>query len=194
MQIRLRLPQPFAARLVAIALVAVCAPPPAARAQTATAPALKAAFLYNFVKFTAWPAEALGPAEPLVLCVLNDRAVGDMLVSLTKDRSIEGHALVVRTTNLDSPAMNACRLLFISGLDASRAAAVLDTVAGKPILTVGDLDGFAESGGIAGFYVEGGTLRFAINLDATQRSGLRLSSKLLSLARIVKEDRNAVRR
>jgi hypothetical protein len=60
---------------VVAASVALAAPPSAAQAQTATAPALKAAYLYNFAKFTTWPGEALGPAEPLVLCVLNDRAV-----------------------------------------------------------------------------------------------------------------------
>ena len=175
-------------------LVALAAPPSAAQAQTATAPALKAAYLYNFAKFTTWSGEALGPAEPLVLCVLNDRAVNDALASLTKDRSIEGHALVVRGMRHDSPTLGACRILFVAGLDGPGSAAFLDGVAGKPMLTVSDLEGFAEGGGIAGFFVEGGTLRFAINLDATQRAGLHLSSKMLSLAKIVKEDRSALRR
>jgi hypothetical protein len=174
--------------------VAFAGPQSAAEAQTATAPALKAAFLYNFAKFTTWPGDALGPAEPLILCVLNDRAVNDALASLTKDRSIEGHALVVRATKHDSPTLGACRILFVAGLDAPGASALLDAVGRKPMLTVSDADGFAESGGVAGFFVEGGTLRFAINLDATQRSGLHLSSKLLSLAKIVKEDRRALRR
>jgi YfiR/HmsC-like len=188
-----RIPRGLGAWLVVAVSVALCGPE-AAEAQTATAPALKAAYLYNFAKFTTWPGEALAPAEPLVLCVLNDRAVNDGLASLALDRSIEGHALVVRATKLDSPTLNACRILFVAGLDAPGSAALLDKLAGKPILTVSDLDGFAQSGGIAGFYVEGGTLKFAINLDATQRAGLHLSSKMLSLARIIKEDRRAIRR
>jgi uncharacterized protein DUF4154 len=174
--------------------LALCWLAPPAAAQTATAPALKAAYLYNFAKFTAWPGAALGPSEPLVLCVLNDRDVSDMLVGLTKDRVIDGHALIVRTTKLDSPALHECRLLFVAGLDGVRSAALIDAVAGKPILTVSDLDSFAQFGGVAGFFVEGGTLRFAINLDAAQRNGLQLSSKLLGLARIVKDDRSAIRR
>jgi hypothetical protein len=174
--------------------LALCCLGSPADAQTATAPALKAAFLYNFAKFTTWPGTALGPSEPLVLCILNDRAVNDMLVDLTQDRSIDGHALVVRTTKLDSPALAECRLLFVSGLDGTGSAALIDAVAVKPIFTVSDLDRFAQFGGVAGFYVEGGTLKFAINHDAAQRAGLQLSSKLLGLARIVKDDRSAIRR
>ena len=172
--------------------VVLCGLTSPADAQTATAPALKAAFLYNFAKFTAWPGGALGPSEPLILCTLNDRAVNEMLVGLAQDRSVDGHALVVRTTKLDSPALSECRVLFVAGLDRAGSAALIDSVASKPIFTVSDLEGFAQFGGVAGFYVEGGTLRFAINLAAAQRAGLRLSSKLLSLARIVKDDRSAI--
>ena len=70
------------------AAIAGCAFTPFASAQSATAPALKAAFLYNFAKFTEWSADALAPGEPLVLCVINERAVGEMLADLTKGRSI----------------------------------------------------------------------------------------------------------
>jgi YfiR/HmsC-like len=176
------------------AAIAVCASTSFASAQTATAPALKAAFLYNFAKFTEWPADALAPGEPLLLCVINDRAVGETLVDLTKGRNIEGHALVVSTMKPDSAVLTLCGVIYTSGLGATRSSALLESVAGKPILTVSDLDNFAQLGGVAGFFVEKGTMRFAINLDAAQRGGIHLSSKLLSLARIVKDDRNAARR
>src|SRR4029077_14301644 len=109
-----RIPPGLGRWLVVAVSVAFAGPLPAAEAQTATAPALKAAYLYNFAKFTTWPGGALGPAEPLVLCVVNDRAVNDALASLTKDRSIEGHALVVRGMKHDSPALSACRILFVA--------------------------------------------------------------------------------
>jgi uncharacterized protein DUF4154 len=176
-------------RLVVTAAIAVCAFTSVASAQTATAPALKAAYLLNFARFTQWPAEALAPGDPLVLCVINDRAVGEMLVDLTKDRIIDGHKLVVSSMMPDSAALASCRLLFTSGLDATRSGALLESVAGKRVLTVSDLDRFAQLGGVAGFFVENGTMRFAINLDAAQRAGIRLSSKLLSCAKIVKDDR-----
>ena len=172
------------------AAIAGCACASFASAQTATAPALKAAFLYNFAKFTEWSADALAPGEPLVLCVVNDRAVGEMLADLTKGRSIDGHALVVSTMKPDSSALATCRLLFMSGLDAARSATLLDSVAGKPVLTVSDLDKFAERGGVAQLIVDKGTMGFSVNLDAMRRARIVLSSKLLSLARIVKDEPN----
>jgi YfiR/HmsC-like len=162
--------------------------------QTATAPALKAAFLYNFAKFTVWPGDSLAASEPLALCVINDHAVYEALVSLTKDRAIDAHPVAVRMVKATAPGLAGCRLVFASGLDAAGSGTLIDAVAGKPVFTASDLDSFAQLGGVAGFYVESGTLRFAINLDAAQRGGLRLSSKLLTLARIVKDDRSALRR
>jgi uncharacterized protein DUF4154 len=185
------LPQRRIRRLVVTAAIAGCTCTSFASAQTATAPALKAAFLYNFAKFTEWSAEALAPGEPLVLCVMNDRAVGEMLADLTKGHSIDGHALVVSTMKADSTALAPCRLLFASGLDAAQSATLLESVAGKPVLTVSDLDKFAERGGVAQLVVDKGTMGFSVNLEAMRRARILLSSKLLSLARIVKDEPNA---
>lgn len=185
-----RAPRGRIPRLVAAAAIAVCAFAPFASAQTATAPALKAAFLYNFAKFTEWSPEALAPGDPLVLCVINDRAVGEMLVDLTKGRSIDGHTLVVATMKPDSAALASCRLLFASGLDATRSVALLESVAGQSVLTVSDLDKFAQRGGVAQLVVDHGTMSFFVNLDAMRRARILLSSKLLSLAQIVKDDPN----
>jgi hypothetical protein len=180
-------------RLLAV-LVGCCACPAPCAAQTATGPQLKAAYLYNFVKFTEWPGDALGPADPIALCVVNDRQVTDMLVTLVQDRTIGGHRLTVRLVKVDDATLLTCRVVFAGGLDSARAAALLGALAGKPILTVGDGEQFAHAGGIAGFFVENGALRFAINMDAAQRAGVRLSSQLLGLAKIVKDDPNGPHR
>jgi hypothetical protein len=180
-------------QLIATAAIALWWWPSAASAQSATAPALKAAFLYNFAKFTEWPADALAPRDPLALCVMNDHDVGDMLVDVTKGRTIDGHALVVSTVKPESAELALCRLLFMSGLDLPRTRALVAAVDGKPVLTVSDVDKFAQLGGVASFFVEDGTMRFTVNLDAARRAGVRLSSKLLSLARIVKDDRAVLR-
>jgi hypothetical protein len=187
---RFRAPPGHVRRLVVIAAFAGCACTSFASAQTATAPALKAAFLYNFAKFTEWSADALAPGEPLVLCVINDRTVGELLAELTKGRSIDHHTLVVSMMKPDSAALAPCRLLFTSGLDAARSAALLESIAGKPVLTVSDLDKFAERGGVAQLVVDKGTMGFSVNLDAMRRARILLSSKLLSLARIVKDEPN----
>ena len=180
--------------MVARAALASCLVTSVVSAQTATESALKAAYLLKFTKFTEWPAAALGPGEPLTLCVLNDDAVAGTLSLLAKDQSVDGHALTVLslkdTASLkDWSALTACRLLFAPGIAAGRSTMLLDSLAGKPILTVGNLDKFAKLGGVVGFFVEDGSLRFAINLAAAQRAGLVLSSKLLNLAKIVKDDR-----
>ena len=177
-----------------MAAIGVCACASIASAQTASEPALKAAFLLNFAKFTEWPAEALAPGDAIVLCVINDGAVGEMLVDLTKGRTVDGHALTVSVMKPDSAALASCRLLFTAGLDAAKSSALLESIAGKPVFTVGDSEMFAQMGGVANFFVDERTMRFAINLDAAHRAGIHLSSKLLSLAKIVKEDRRLPRR
>lgn len=179
--------------LVVVATIASCPATPRVSAQTASEPALKSAFLYNFTKFTDWPAEALPPGDPLVLCVVNDAVIAGMLETLTKGRSVAGHALVVSPLAKDSAtlALSACRVLYLSGADHPGSAALLGSLSGKPILTVGEGEGFARAGGVVGLFVKDGTLQFAINTSAAQRAGLLLSSKLLSLAKLVKEDRRA---
>jgi hypothetical protein len=155
--------------------------------QTASPAALKAAFLYNFAKFTEWPADALPPGAPLVLCIGDDPTVAKALEEATAGREVEGHALVVRKVELDGP-VRSCHLLYVDGLDASRGSRLIETLKGAPVLAVTDFATFATMGGTTNFFVEDGHIRFAVNLDAVQRTKLRLSSRLLTLAKIVEED------
>jgi hypothetical protein len=163
-----------------------------AGAQATTASTVKAAFLFNFAKFTEWPADVVAPGGALVLCVINDGAVGDELRDLTKDRMIDGHTVVVQSMKIGAATPGSCRLLYASGLNRVTSGALLQSIKQAPVFTVSDLVEFTELGGVAHLFVENGTMRFAINLEAAQRAGLHLSSKLLSLARIVKDDRNAI--
>jgi hypothetical protein len=163
-----------------------------APAQSASAPALKAAFLYNFAKFTEWPADVLPAGAPLVMCVVDDLKLTKALEEATTGRDVEGHALVVRKIELDGP-VRSCHLLY-AGVDAKAGGRLIETVKGVPVLTVADLEMFASMGGTANLFVEDGRIRFAVNLDATNRARLRLSSRLLSLAKLVKDDPNVVQR
>ena len=153
--------------------------------QGASAPALRAAFMYNFAKFTEWPANVIPRDQPMVFCVTDDAPMAEALEQIVKGRAVGGHALAVRRVGLDS-GVRACHLLYASGLDAKRANELLGTVEHLPVLTVGDFERFAQMGGVASFFVEDGKMRFAINIDSAQRAGLRVSSKLLMLARIVR--------
>jgi hypothetical protein len=180
-----------ARRLVFLAAFLALATASVALSQSVTVPALKAAFLYNFAKFTEWPADALAPAQRLSLCVVGDNLVADAVEQVIKGRLVEGHELTVQILKPDGP-LRSCHLLYIGGLDAKGARQLLGTLGSAPVLTVSDGDKFAESGGVAQLILENNRMRFAINVVAAQRVRLQLSSKLLSLATIIKKENRDV--
>jgi hypothetical protein len=162
-----------------------------ARAETATAAELKAAFVFNFATFTVWPEDALPAAAPLQLCVIGDSAVAQALErSARARREIEGHRVVVRKMDAGGP-VRSCHVLYAGGLVAKRATELLDSVKGIAVLTVSDLSTFTQLGGTAHLFIEGERMRFAVNVESAQRFRLRLSSRLLSLAKLVKDEPNA---
>jgi hypothetical protein len=157
-------------------------------AQSVTQPALKAAFLFNFAKFVEWPADPSQP-DPLFVCVLEDPAVEDSLAQLVNGAPTAGGRVAIMKGARDR-SLRGCHVLYIGDTNPARVAVTLDELRHAPILTVGDGDEFARGGGMIGLFIEDGRMRFAINADAAQRAGLRLSSRLLSLAKIVKEGRH----
>jgi uncharacterized protein DUF4154 len=157
-----------------------------------TASTLKAAFLYNFAKFTEWPADALAPGQRLSLCVMGDASVADALEQTIQGRQLEGHELSVRVVKSSDP-LRSCHLLYADRADGHMSTQVLQAVGGAAVLTVSDSDRFVEAGGIAQLILEGDRMRFAVNVDSARRSRLTLSSKLLNLARIVKDGQGVAR-
>lgn len=174
-------------RQLAAVLSATLAASAPLSAQAVTQPALKAAFLLNFAKFAEWPAE-LAPSSPLTLCVLDDSAVEEALGQLVNG-AVTGRAVNILHGVRNRP-LRGCHVVYIGDPDPARTAATLDELKGAAILTVGDGDQFPRGGGMIGLFVEDGRMRFAINPDAAQRAGVRLSSRLLSLAKIVKDGRH----
>jgi hypothetical protein len=163
-------------------------------AQTASAPALKAAYLYNFAKFTEWPEDALPAGAPLVICVVDDLNLTKALEDVTVGRDVDGHALVIRKIELEGP-LRSCHLLY-ADVDSRAGSRLIDVLKDAPVLTVTDFGQFAAMGGTTNLFVEEGRIRFAVNLEATARARLRISSRLLSLAKLVKlvkDDTNAQR-
>lgn len=162
-------------------LIGLCLVSSSSASQEPAPPSLKAAFLLNFVKFAEWPRDT---SDALTLCVLNDRAAENALAQLVSGVSINGRVVTVgRTTTRDR--LSACHLVYLASDDPLSLAPVLTDLKARPVLTVGDGEQFARQGGIVGLLVEGNRMRFAINPGAAQRSGLRLSSKLLALATLV---------
>jgi hypothetical protein len=152
-----------------------------ALAQDVTEPALKAAFIYNFARFTTWPADA-PPGDTFVICVLNDAAVAEAL-----QRAVAGRSLTDRPVSVTSVApaasKKACRVLYMAGLPVARAAEVVAELRDAPVLTISSIDGFASAGGMTQFFFEHGQLRFRIRLESAKRAGLQISSRLLIMAR-----------
>jgi uncharacterized protein DUF4154 len=171
--------QSLTARVIAILLLT----PMTAAAQDVTEPALKAAFIYNFAKFTEWPADAVATGAPLVLCVLGDAAIGEALERVVKGRTLAGHSISVSQAPADGRRLGACHIAYVSGVTASQAAEVVAGVRNAPVLTISDVEGFIKLGGIAQFFFEHGQLRFDVKLASVKRARLQISSKLLALAR-----------
>lgn len=145
----------------------------------------KAAFLYNFTKFVEWPPQVFAtPAAPLQICVLGDDPFGASLDALA-ERSTQGRALVIR--RVATPGQGAaCQILFIAASEEARLPQLLAALAARPVLTVADVPGFAEAGGMINLSVDESRVRMEINVEAAQRAGLRISSQVLRLARIVR--------
>lgn len=142
---------------------------------------LKAAFVFKFARFTEWPASG---DTTLTLCVVGDGELGKALEATVRAQQATGEAAEVRAVE-SGASLRSCDVVFVPASESRRAAAQLKTVRDLPVLTVGDAHDFARTDGIIELFADQGRLRFAINRRAAERAGLRLSSRLLALARIV---------
>lgn len=177
----------IASGIAAAFLTAVVGLTIGASTQSLSAPALRAAYLYNFAQFVEWPAGAMPADASLVLCVVDDGAVADVLERTTRGRTVEGHDLVVRRLKAGA-LLPACHVLYVAGSDLKRSLALVSPVKGL-VLTVSDAPGFAKAGGMVELFLEDGRMRFAVNVDALQRARVKLSSRVLTLAKIVRDDK-----
>jgi len=174
-------------RLTAASAVATLALALPAWAQPMAEPAIRAAFLYNFAKFTQWPADSLPAGAPMTLCVMGDGAVAGTLKQLAAGHPIDGHDVRVVAMTADG-ALRSCQILYVAGNDPQRDSDILGPLRAAPVLTVGDTPRFAVAGGVARVFVDNGRMRFAVNMDAMQRTRLHISSKVLALGLVVKDD------
>jgi YfiR/HmsC-like len=149
---------------------------------------LKAAFLFNFAKFVAWPPDAFpGGNAPITLCVFRHDPFGSALDEVIREKAINNRELLARRIH-DLPELRTCQLVFVSEREEKQLPEILDILKGASALVVGESTDFAERGGAVQFFLESNKLRFAINVDAIQRARLQASSKLLALARIVHDN------
>jgi len=173
--------------LVAILAAAVLTPEAPLRAQSKAAGEydIKAAFLYNFARYVEWPAGRLPPAgEAFVFTVLGEDPFGEALDAMIRGRTIHDRPLTVRRVARIEDVGDS-QILFISRSEVEDLPRILQRLEAAPILTVGETPQFAERGGMIRFRRDGERIAFDINVASAERAGLRVSSQLLKLARIV---------
>ena len=140
---------------------------------------VKAAFVYQIAKFVEWP-----PSNaPLRLCVLGGNPFGAALETI-RGKAVNERKLEVALLSAGAD-IRECTVLFVANPAERHLERVIALARGAGMLTVGDSEGFARRGTMVNFFMESGKVRFEINQDAVRLGGLKISSRLLALARIV---------
>ena len=174
-----RPPRPSVPWLEAILAAAFLLSAVHTRADTAAEERVKAGFILNFARYTQWPAAALN-GNILQVCGIDSQALSGKL-DLLQESEVHGRRIQVRTPARPNTWRD-CQVLFISADEQEKLDTVLHNLGQAPVLTVSDIPGFTEAGGIIGLKLRAGRVRFDINQGAARRAGLNLSSQLLKLA------------
>jgi len=177
----------LAALAIAWGLLAV----PITRAQSAkpTDYQVKAAYLYNFGRFVEWPAKvSASQTRSFSICVLGEDPFGPALDATFAGEKIGNQKVVARRISDPHDSVD-CQILFISASETNRLNKIIESLDKTAILTVSDIPKFSQRSGMIQLVLDGGRIRFEVNLTATQRAGLTLSSELLKVATAVRKDR-----
>jgi hypothetical protein len=141
---------------------------------------VKAAFIYNFLRFVRWPQEAMGePQSPVVIGVAGKDNLGSLLDETVQGKITGGHAIRIRRITSIEQAEH-CQVLYVT--DKKQMKALHEALASKPVLTIGDFDTAMRDGSVIGFRLIDESVRFEINVEAAERAGLTISSQLLKVA------------
>jgi hypothetical protein len=147
---------------------------------------VKADMLFNIVKFVKWPDTATAPKGELTFAILGDDELASVIAATFSTRSVGGRQVFVRCIRRIEDARD-CQVLYVATSETPRVTQVLETLSGKCILTTSDVPGFAAGGGMVNFVQDNERVRFEINPGSAERARLKISAKLLALARIVAE-------
>lgn len=149
---------------------------------------VKAAFLYNFAKFVEWPSAAFPSNQtPIALCIFGKDPFGRSLDNMVRDKTAGNRQLVIHRSKRIQE-LKSCQMVFVDSSESQRLSEILESLRGLGVLLVGESQDFAGRGGHIQFTLEDNKVRFSINVDAAERSGLKISSKLLALSKIVHDE------
>jgi len=148
---------------------------------------VKLGFLYNFTKFVEWPPDSFRDSSaPLVICIVGHDPFRQDLVAELRTRKVGDHPVEVRN-HTPNDKLRVCHIVFVPVTEKNQSDRILRGLEGSRTLTVGETEGFALLGGIINLTVEDNKVHFEINRLAADRAGIKIGSRLLSIAKIVKE-------
>lgn len=172
--------------LLVAAVIPIAAVPPAMAQGRAAEYHVKAAFLLNFARFVEWPFECMpASSSPLVIGVVGADPFGGELQERLRGRFVEGHPIQLRHLQWNEP-LTECHILFISASEREHLLQILLSVRRKSVLTVSDMERFCLGGGMIELVMVGDRVRFDIHWNAAVAANLKVSAKLLSVARVVR--------
>ena len=146
---------------------------------------LKAAFLFHFAQFVEWPSSVLkNPTGPLVICVVGQDPFRGEMEGVVQGKLIDGRVLEIRHVKQIQDSRT-CHLLFIGKKESARIPELIGIIRNMPVLTIGESDDFLQQGGIIRFCWEERKVRFEVNQEAAGNANLKISSRLLLLAKTV---------
>ncbi len=154
-------------------------------AQTMDEYQVKAGFVSSFASFVEWPPETFKSLrDPITICVLGENPFGETLEGLMVGKVVEGRAFVVHEVP-DSRQASNCQIIFVSSSEHLRLRTILESLGDRSILSIGDTADFIAEGGIIHLRTEGGRVHIEINVEAAKGKHLKISSRLLQLAKNV---------
>jgi hypothetical protein len=146
---------------------------------------IKAGFVYNFANLMQWPASAFPkPDSPIVIGILGSDAFGGTLDEVLAGKKVNGRPFLVKHLKWGMDLKD-CNILFVSSSEMTRLDEILHLVKGLPILTIGEAPNFARRGGIINFILVEDKVRFEVNVEAAKQADINISSRLLTLAKII---------
>jgi hypothetical protein len=147
---------------------------------------VQAVFVFNFAQFTEWPSHVFPDAKtPITIGILGTDSIRPHLEKALENETVHNRKVVLASYRKSDEIPATCHILFIARSESANVDSVLQKLKRRSILTVSDIDNFAQRGGIIQFRTERNRIRLIINNAAARSADLNISSKLLRLADIV---------
>ena len=173
----------FVCLLLTLACLALASP---ASAQSADEESLerkvKAAFLYKFTGYADWPQVSFPQGDtPMVIAISGADDVAAELAQIVRGRQAGNHPIVVRRLK-EGESLAGVHMLFVGGVDRARVGAAIKAAQQRPVLVVSEVEGALALGSAINFLIVDGRVRFEVSASSADRSGVKLSSRLLAVA------------